>query len=257
MKLMCLVLLALHARPGLPLIVAANRDERLDRMTSPASFWADAPHVLAGLDLEKRGTWMGITRAGRFAALTNVRDPEARREAPRSRGAIVRDYLVGQSDPERFSRSLARDELPAFNLICGDLRGLSFVRDDAVQTTPIVAGVHGLSNARLDDNWPKVERGKRLLSQWIDRGANNTDELFSMLDERSIAPDESLPKTGVPLEIERALSAAHIVTPAYGTRCSTVIVVRGESAQLEERTFDANGDVSKVVREGFVLAPLK
>lgn len=249
---MCLVLFAQHA-PELPLIVAANRDERFDRMTSPASFWAEAPHVLAGLDLEKRGTWMGITRAGRFAALTNVREPAARREAPRSRGAVVRDYLVGSLDATSFSRSLVREELPAFNLVCGDVHSLAFVRDGRVEATPIHSGVHGLSNARLDDRWPKVERGKRLLSQWIDRGATDIEELFSMLNDRSIAPDDALPKTGVPLEVERVLSAAHIVTPPYGTRSSTVIVVRKDHVTFEERTFAANGDVTQTVREEFVL----
>ena len=119
--------------------------------------------------------------------------------------------------------------------------------------TPIARGIHGLSNARLDDAWPKVERGKRLLSQWIDRGANDTEELFSMLDDRNIAPDESLPHTGVPMEWERSLSACHIVMPGYGTRCSTIIVVRGSDVTFEERTFDSKGAAIGFVREDFIL----
>ena len=245
--------LARHVDPALSLVVAANRDERWDRATAPATFWSDAPHVLAGLDKEKRGTWMGLTRTGRFAALTNVRDPSARRDAPRSRGQIVRDYLVGDSAPDAFSRTLVRDELPAFNFVCGTIDALTFVRDDRIEPAPITPGIHGLSNARLDDAWPKVERGKRLLSQWMERGNDDTQELFTMLDDRSIAPDESLPKTGVPLEWERALSASHIVMPLYGTRCSTVVVVRGDRATFEERTFDESGAITGIVREDFIL----
>lgn len=249
---MCLVLIAVGATPELRLVVAANRDESFDRPTSPARFWDDAPNVLAGRDLEKRGTWMGITRQGRFAALTNVRDPAARREAPRSRGHVVRDFLVGEHDAEAFSRSLVRPELPAFNLVCGSVDALSFVRDDDVAPSPIAQGVHGLSNARLDDPWPKVERGKRLMSQWIERDGDPS-ALFDMLDDRSLAPDDALPHTGVPLEWERALSASHIVMPGYGTRCSTVLVVRGREVTFEERSFDREGRRTGAVREGFIL----
>jgi uncharacterized protein with NRDE domain len=228
---MCLIIMAISQ---LGLMVAANRDERFDRPTRPAAFTGD---VLAGQDLEKGGTWMGITRGGRFAALTNVRDPSARREAPRSRGWIVSEFLQSTGSPEAFSRSLPREELPAFNLLCGTTSELFFVRDDDPVPARVAPGIHGLSNARLDVPWPKVERGKRLMAE-----QPTTEALFEMLDDRATAPDELLPSTGVPLEIERALSAAHIVTPAYGTRCSTVLVARSNGdVSFEERTWDELG----------------
>lgn len=252
---MCLVVFALAAHPELSLVVAANRDEVTARPSERARFWDDAPFVLAGRDLDKGGTWMGITRTGRFAALTNVRDPSARREAPRSRGTIVAEFLRGDDGPEHFSSALPRAELPAFNLICGSVRALSFLRDDSDGPLAVAPGVHGLSNARLDVPWPKVERGKRALTEWL--GAPGpTEPLFTMLGDRSLAADEALPSTGVPLEIERELSAARIVMPdhGYGTRCSTVLTVsRAGEVHFEERTWDARGAEILRVKERFLL----
>ncbi len=248
---MCLVLFAATSEM---FVVAANRDERFDRPASPASFWTDAPQVFAGRDLEKRGTWMGITKSGRFAAVTNVRALTARRDAKRSRGHVVSEFLMGDLDAQAFSRTLVRDELPGFNLVCGTLQALWSLRDDRADAIAITSGVHGLSNARLDDRWPKVEHGKKLLAGWMAKAGGEVDELFELLDDRKVAPDDTLPKTGVPVEIERALSASHIVMGGYGTRCATVIVVRGSEVAWQERTFDSSGHETGRVREGFILS---
>ncbi|HEX7603366.1 MAG TPA: NRDE family protein, partial [Polyangiaceae bacterium] len=221
---MCLVLFAYDAHPELWLILAANRDEFHVRPTAPAGFWEDAPDVFAGRDLDKGGTWLGMTRGGRFAALTNVRDPAALRYG-RSRGVLVRDYLTSQASPRDFSRDLDRPAFPAFNMLAGVGRQLFYLRDDHPDAVPVTPGLHGLSNARLDVFWPKVEDGLRGLRRVLDAPASPSPEaFFSLLARRDVAPDDLLPQTGVPLELERHLSAPFIHLPQYGTRCSTVVL---------------------------------
>jgi uncharacterized protein with NRDE domain len=239
---MCLVLLAYDAHPELWLIVAANRDEFHARPAAPAAFWDDAPEVFAGRDLDKRGTWMGVTRGGRFAALTNVRDPAARREG-RSRGQLVRDYLTSQASPEDFGLGLDRPAFPAFNMVIGVGRKLFYLRDDRPEAEPVAPGLHGLSNARLDVFWPKVEDGLRGLRAVLDAPASPAPEaFFRLLAGRYQAPDDLLPHTGVPVELERQLSAPFISLPQYGTRCSTLLLAhRDGTVYVEERTFGPDG----------------
>lgn len=240
---MCLDLLAYDAHPELWLILAVNRDEFHARPTAPAGYWDDEPDVFAGRDLEKGGTWLGVTRGGRLAALTNVRAPEARREG-RSRGLIARDYLTSQASPEGFSEELDRPAFPSFNLIVGASRRLFYLRDDQPDAAPIAPGLHGLSNARLDVPWPKVEDGLRGLQRILDSPASPAPEaFFRLLARRDPAPDERLPRTGVPLEVERHLSASFITgVPQYGTRCSTVLLAhRDGTVYVEERTFAPDG----------------
>lgn len=253
---MCLVLLAYDAHPALWLIVAANRDEVRARPTAPAAFWEDAPEVFAGRDLDKRGTWMGVTRGGRFAALTNVRDPSARR-AGRSRGLLVRDYLMSQASPRAFSDALDRPAYPAFNLLTAVGRQLFYLRDDAPDAAPVPPGLHGLSNARLDVFWPKVEDGLRGLRKILDTPASPAPEaFFRLLARRDQAPDELLPHTGVPVELERHLSAPFIALPGYGTRCSTVLLAhRDGTVHVEERTFGPDGAPGGSVCETLHLRP--
>lgn len=247
---MCLVLLAYDAHPELWLIVAANRDEFHARPAATAGFWEDAPGLFAGRDLEKRGTWMGVTRGGRFAAVTNVRDPAARREG-RSRGQLVRDYLTSQASPRDFSEALDRPAFPAFNLLAAVGRQLFYLRDDVSDATPVAPGLHGLSNARLDVFWPKVEDGLRGLRQVLDAPASPAPEaFFRLLARRDQAPDDLLPHTGVPVELERHLSAPFIALPQYGTRCSTVLLAhRDGTVYVEERSFGPDGAACGVVCE--------
>jgi uncharacterized protein with NRDE domain len=253
---MCLVLLAYDAHPELWLILATNRDEFHARPTAPAGFWDDAPDVFAGRDLDKGGTWMGMTRGGRFAALTNVRHPEARREG-QSRGLLVREYLTGQASPQGFSEALDRPTFPSFNLIAGEKQKLFYLRDDAPAAVPIEPGLHGLSNARLDVFWPKVEDGLRGLRSVLDAPASPSPEaFFRLLARRDQAPDDLLPQTGVPLDLERHLSAPFIQLPAYGTRCSTVLLAhRDGTVYVEERSFGPDGAPCGAVCETLRVAP--
>jgi len=226
--------------PTYRLIVAANRDEFYERPTAPAHFWEDAPHVLAGRDLLKMGTWMGVTTSGRFAALTNYRDPAEETRGRRSRGEVVANFLKGTASPEAFvtDASRSRTFYPGYNLLAGDLQELYYysnVADDAQKLQP---GIYGVSNHLLDTPWPKVERGKAGLAEAIrESGEELIERLFDVLRDAEPAPDERLPSTGVPLEWERLLSPIFIRSPerGYGTRSSTVIIAGDEAIHVRER----------------------
>src|SRR5699024_8455924 len=99
---MCLINFHFQDHPHYKLIVAANRDEFYNRPTAPAQFWADEPTILAGRDLKQMGTWLGITRQGRFAALTNFRDPFGHSTNKRTRGEIITNYLTSHLSPEEY-----------------------------------------------------------------------------------------------------------------------------------------------------------
>jgi uncharacterized protein with NRDE domain len=222
-------------------VVAANRDERFDRPAEPAAWWSDAPHVLAGRDLQGRGTWMGVTRDGRWAAVTNVREPSVpqRADAP-SRGELVAGFLRGSGDARTYAARIATRaaEWNGFNLLLGDADGVWWLSNRAPGPVRVEPGVHGLSNALLDTPWPKVERGRDDLARILAGPEDEIEEsLFRTLALRDPAPDARLPDTGVGVEWERALSSPFIALPGYGTRASTVLLVaRDGTVRLTERT---------------------
>jgi uncharacterized protein with NRDE domain len=253
---MCLILFAYRAHPRYPLVVAANRDEWFRRPTAPAGFWSDAPEVLAGRDLEAGGTWLGVTRGGRFAALTNFRDPATLRDDAPSRGALVSDFLTSSTDADAYLRSVRRDadRYNGFNLVLGDQTSLRYFSNREGDARALHPGIYGLSNHLLDAPWPKVRAGKARLGALLD-GEIDAEALLDLLDDSQVAPDAELPRTGVPLELERALSPRRIRAGDYGTRSSTVLLVAQDGeVSLLERSFDASGAESSVVRERFRLA---
>jgi len=252
---MCLILLAHRAHPDFPLVVAANRDEWFSRPAAPAGFWPDAPEVFAGRDLEANGTWMGITRGGRFAALTNFRDPARNRPDAPSRGGLVRDFLVDDASPAAYLDSLegVADRFNGFSLLVGDRNALLYFSNRGGERRAIEPGVHGLSNHLLDVPWPKVREGKARLAERLN-GDVDVDGLLEVLGDARPAPDEELPQTGVALEWERSLSALRIETPEYGTRASTVLLVAADGrVTFVERSFDHSGAETGTVRERFRL----
>jgi uncharacterized protein with NRDE domain len=242
---LCLIVLAWKARDDLPLIVAANRDEWRDRAAEPAHWWPDQPDLFAGRDLRALGTWMGVTRHGRFAAVTNYRDPAERRSTAQSRGGLVTDFLIGTETPERFLARLAprAAEYNAFNLIVGDGVSLWYFGSREGAARRIEPGIHGLSNHVLDEPWPKVVRA-RLAMQSALKDQDPAPRLFAALCDPQGAPDTVLPQTGVGLAWERRLSAPLITGADYGTRASTVAVFSATGGiAFEERTLAENGDV--------------
>jgi uncharacterized protein with NRDE domain len=255
---MCLIVVAWHARADLPLVVAANRDEWRDRPAERARWWPDHPGILAGRDLKAGGTWLGITRDGRFAAITNYRDPAERRSTAPSRGALAIDYLLGDEPPARYLTRLLEvaDRYNAFNLIVGDARSLFYFGSKEGTLREIAPGVHGLSNHLLDEPWPKVRRGREAMERALG-DADPSVRLFEMLSQSAAAADAELPETGVGLAWERRLSPALITGPEYGTRCSTVVTVAASGeVRFEERTRDAGGAVVDTVVESFASAGL-
>ncbi|MDR3588345.1 MAG: NRDE family protein [Negativicutes bacterium] len=224
---MCLIVLAYRQHPRYRLIVAANRDEYYRRPTAPAHFWPDHPVVLAGRDLEQQGTWLGISRTGRFAALTNYRDPTAVLPSAKSRGALVSDYLCGGESPAGYLAGVNRTGATynGFNLLIGDAAELLFYSSRTGSAAAVSPGIHGLSNHVLDTPWPKVVRAKAALAELLAANSDiSTDDLFDMLQDTGAVPDALLPNTGVGAEWERILAPIFIVSPDYGTRSSTVLL---------------------------------
>jgi uncharacterized protein with NRDE domain len=243
---MCLVLFAHAAHPDYALVLATNRDEFFARPTQPADYWEDAPQVLAGRDLEKGGTWMGVAPGGRWAAVTNFRDGVPPPAGLRSRGELTARYLAGSDTAQDYAREVAasRAHYPGFNLLVGDGNGVYYVSQAAIEPVPVLPGLHGLSNHRLDTSWPKVERGKRALADAIATGpARLEEDLLALLADRTLADDRSLPSTGIAHDWEKRLSAAFITAPGYGTRASTVLIVGTDGeARFRERSFGPDGE---------------
>jgi len=255
---MCLVAIAWHARPDLPLVVAANRDEWRDRPAEPAQWWSDRPGILAGRDLKAGGTWLGISRSGRFAAVTNFRDPSDRRSTARSRGELVADFLAASDEPVAYVERIARraHEYNAFNLLVGDSATLWYFGSREGPPRPVAPGVHALSNHILDEPWPKVTRARRAMEAALREG-DPAPRLFEMLSDATLPHDNALPRTGVPLEWERRLSPALITGEDYGTRNSTVLArTENGATRFEERTRDGSGGVIFVSRDGDLQQPL-
>ena len=245
---MCLIALAWKADPRYLLVVAANRDEWRERPTEAAQWWKDHPEILAGRDLQAGGTWMGVTKSGRFAAVTNFRDPSDKRSTALSRGSLVADFLLSDATPEAYLAHLA-ERAPlfnGFNLLVGDRKDLAYFGSREAAHRTVEPGVHGLSNHLLDEPWPKVTHARREMDIAIS-DANPANRLFGMLSDRGVAADGELPDTGVGLAWERRLAPALITGADYGTRASTVLTIGTDGAVLfEERTLDAAGAPSGV-----------
>ena len=254
---MCLILIAHKVHPSYPLVLAANRDEAYSRPTAPAAFWDDHPQIYCGRDLEKGGTWLGITREGRIAAVTNFRDGYAAKNSTRSRGELVSNFLRGSQQTAEYVRRICRDAhaYNGFNLIAGDLDELYYVSNRGSHVAAIAPGIHGLSNHLLNTPWPKVERGRKILADLLRHDTPELiDGLFAVLADRAIAPDHALPDTGVGVSRERTLSPAFIISPSYGTRSSSVVLVDNHGQVIfVERSFGERGRPGKSVTGRFAL----
>lgn len=245
---MCIIFIAYRYHPNYNLITAANRDEFYKRPAEPAHFWDDHPSILAGRDLEQMGTWMGVTRTGRFSALTNYRNPsEFEKTDKKSRGHIVRDFLAGDETPFNFLKKLQQERLhyKGFNLFVSDGDSLMYYSNIGNEIKHLEPGIYGLSNDQLDTPWPKVEKGRQQLKQLLKSGLNH-ERLFAILADQEPAPEKELPQTGIPLELEKTLSSIFIKSPDYGTRCSTVLTIdQDQYVRFIEKTFGPNGKHEK------------
>ncbi len=228
---MCLIAFAYGVHPRHRLVVAANRDEYYRRPTLPLAPWLDAPHVVAGRDGLAGGTWLGLTRQGGFAALTNYREPVGERRDRPSRGHLVADFLIHRSGARDYIAHIAQrgEEYNGFNLLVGDATGLFYYGNRAGPPQTLSPGLYALSNGCLDTPWPKVEWARQGLARCLNAARVEPSALFALLAERRRPPDDQLPHTGVGLDRERILSAIYIEdaleSPQYGTRSSTAVVM--------------------------------
>jgi len=234
---MCLIAFQWDPSGETPLVVAANRDEFYERLTAPMAWW-EGGHLLAGRDLQAGGTWLGVGPGGRFAALTNHRDPSRTRPGRATRGLLPVRFLEVAHPAGAFLEELrpVAGRYNPFNLLVydgRDLLGFESRHDRVVSFTP---GIHAVSNGDFDEPWPKVQR---LRAGLVD--AEGDEALQSLLQEAEPFPDERLPSTGVDLEWERALSPAFIRTPTYGTRASTILRLGREAISMLEQRYSSEG----------------
>jgi uncharacterized protein with NRDE domain len=252
---MCLALLALAAHPKYRCVIAANRDEFHARAAEPAHWWDQG--VLAGRDLVAGGSWFGVTRSGRWALITNFREGIPRDPYAPSRGQLVMRVLCDVASPLRSSAALLPDggRYHGFNLLVGDDSDVAFASNRASGALSLGAGIHGLSNHLLDTPWPKLLRSKTRLAEWLAGDDPPVETLFALLADRQPAGDANLPATAVSPQWESLLSSPFIVSPEYGTRSSTVLLIaRDDSARFIERSFDAAGRATGEVALDFRVA---
>jgi len=237
---MCLIIFAWRNDPEYRLLLAANRDELHRRPTQDAHWWPDRQDVLAGRDLQAGGTWLGVGRNGRFATVTNYREQQNASVYPLSRGALVSDFLAARNDPLTFAEQLDGSRYAGFNLLLSDGNDLVYLSNRGDGPTVLEPGVYGLANASLDSPWPKLLRSRSRLDELIKAGGANETELLRVLADREPASVNEVDAGGLPFELARALTAPFIVSPEYGTRCSTVLSWP-ESGRIRftERRFDA------------------
>lgn len=238
---MCLMVFANNYHPDYKLIFAANRDEFYERPSHIANFWNDHSELLAGRDLKEGGTWCGITKGGRFAAITNYREIKSIKKNVLSRGKIVTDYLLGNSPPELFAEGLSdsSDKYNGYSLVFGDESNLFFFSNQTGTPEKILPGIHALSNHLIDTPWFNVRRGKELLEETINRNENIVEDLFALLADKNKSPDNELPKTGLDKKIEKEISSIFVDTPGYGTRSSTVILIdKNHKVTFIEKALD-------------------
>jgi uncharacterized protein with NRDE domain len=239
---MCLIAWNWQPQSETPLLLLGNRDEFYARPTQALHWW-DGEQVLAGKDLEAGGTWLGVGVGGRLAALTNFRLPQVDPRPKPSRGAVTARFLQSDTDARSYLQALAAeaDQYNPFNLLLWDGHALLGLESRHRHIRAIAPGIGAVSNADFDTPWPKLQRLKAGLDQSCASGATAVQDLLPLLQERQIADDSELPKTGVPLDVERMLSAIFVASPTYGTRASSIVTVRRNTTHFFEQSYTTNG----------------
>jgi len=250
---MCLIFVAYQQHEQWPLILASNRDEFFQRASEPGHFWAPQFNLLGGRDQEQGGTWLAVNRAGRFAAVTNFRDP-AQTMGERSRGHLVHDFVAGEMSAGEYLQQLKPEQYTGYNLLLGDTQSLHYSSNRGPGDQTLTAGVYGLSNHLLDTPWPKVTEGKQLFAEMVADAEFTVDRLFDLMADYQPAPADALPDTGIGADAERHLSSRFIPgwqpSPSeklqgYGTRTTTVVLM---NSQGHGHWFERNHSATAINR---------
>jgi uncharacterized protein with NRDE domain len=241
---MCLIVFGYKTVPGYRLILAANRDEFYERPALSAQFWDEDPDMLAGKDLVAGGTWLGIRKNGRLGMLTNYRKMGSHDPDAKSRGFLIRDFLQSRLPAKQFLLNISNPEnYNGFNLLADDTSNFCHYSNITNHTTIIEPGVYGISNALINTPWPKVEEARHQFQKLLKNNSLSEENLFQLLTDNETYPENQLPETGLPPEMEKALSAIFIKTEDYGTRCSTVVYIRNDGqVRFTERVYEAGSD---------------
>lgn len=252
---MCLIAFSFTPGRARHLLLAANRDEFHERPARPMVWWRWPDGPLAGRDERAGGTWIAAARDGRWAAVTNFRDPGAE-GGERSRGELPLRFLEGGETPESFVRAIEarQTDYSPFNLLAGDRESLWYASSRA-RARSVDPGVHALSNGLLDEAWPKSRRAATALRGLASEQSVDQERLFDLMDDREPAADGELPDTGVGAELERFLSPPFIVGDRYGTRCTTILSL-GQRSLVAERGFDPAGRAVTELQYGFTPRPI-
>jgi uncharacterized protein with NRDE domain len=254
---MCLLLLALAQRKDYPLVILSNRDEFYARPTRAAHWWDDSTNTFGGRDLEAQGTWMGVNKQGRFAAVTNVREPGRKQISRRSRGDLTREFLTGLESVQQFLARIAsqQNDYAGFNLLLGDCNELWSYSNRQPGIHKLRPGFYGVSNGYFDEAWPKVTSGKIVLEQALVNDVDD-DAFIGIMSSEQQAPDDLLPTTGVPLEQERYLSSRFIKMPGYGTRASSLVKFSNQGTiRFTEQSFGPDTVQKPRIDETFAIEP--
>jgi uncharacterized protein with NRDE domain len=255
---MCLLVVAWQTHPAYRLVVAANRDEFHERPAIPLARWPAPDPIIAGRDLRAGGTWLGVSGNGsdsrRFGVVTNFRELQRPAADAPSRGNLVPAFLRGTATPADYLTALRApaSTYSGFNLLLADEQSCWYgCNRDTAFSRPLSPGIYGLSNEFLDTPWPKLQRVRRRFEAWVEAASRDSDTLFAMLaDPTRVQTDAELPRTGIPVDWERILSAPFVINPQYGTRCSTVLLLEHSGAlRIEERSFDAHGHPAGIREE--------
>ena len=255
---MCLIGIAWRTHPKFELVIAANRDEFHNRPSAGAGAWKDHPQIFGGRDLKHQGSWLAVSKQGRLAAVTNVRRMATPEPSAPSRGKLVAEFLQGAGSAADYAARL-KDEAEnyaGFNLLLYDGSDLRYVDNHPqFEEAPVAPGVHVLSNAQLDTPWPKSQRLRQALEGWTRDQWESPTPLLKALADRVPAAESDLPKTGVSPTLERMLSPPFIVSPSYGTRCSTVVTIGKGAIEFVEKRFDPEGRFAGETLKTLSLAP--
>ena len=245
---MCIILLAYRTDRNYPLIVAANRDEFFDRPATEAHFWPGDHQIFAGRDREAGGTWLGVTRSGRFAAVTNWTERTNPSGTFLSRGQVVRDFLASDTEAQEFVNGLDGHLYRGFNLVAFDGCELVYWSNRNEERKVLESGFYGITNTSFDNNWTKTRVGVSMIAQVKNR--HDVDSLIHMLRRHSSIADAEVANLD---PVESGTSPCFVFGETYGTRASTAVVFDNKRIYFKEQQYGPSAMQGSFVYESITI----